>query len=71
MPDNNIVEQDDRHIKRLVRPWLGFKSFVTASRTIADFKVMTMIRKGQVANAPANDMQAQTDLIANLFRTAV
>jgi hypothetical protein len=29
---NNIVEQDHRRIKRLVRPGLGFKSFVSASR---------------------------------------
>src|SRR3954471_19542477 len=27
---NNIVEQDHRRIKRLVRPGLGFKSFMTA-----------------------------------------
>jgi transposase-like protein len=28
MPDNNIVEQDHRRIKRLVRPGLGFKGCV-------------------------------------------
>jgi transposase-like protein len=67
---NNIVEQDHRRIKRLVRPGLGFKSFVTASKTIAGYEVMAMIRKGQVAGIPANDMQAQTDFIANLFSTA-
>ena len=30
---NNIVEQDHRRIKRLVRPGLGFKRFRTAWRT--------------------------------------
>jgi transposase-like protein len=65
---NNIVEQDHRRIKRLVRPGLGFKSFVTASHTIAGYEVMAMIRKGQVVSAPANDMCAQSDFIAALFR---
>jgi transposase, IS6 family len=30
MPDNNIVEQDHRRIKRLIRPGLGFGGFWTA-----------------------------------------
>jgi transposase-like protein len=67
---NNIVEQDHRRIKRLVRPGLGFKTFVTASRTIAGYEIMAMIRKGQVAIALANDMKAQSELIAALFRVA-
>lgn len=46
---NNIVEQDHRRIKRLVRPGLGFQSFHTARRTIAGYEVMAMARKGQVA----------------------
>src|SRR3712207_8586006 len=45
---NNIVEQDHRRIKRLVRPGLGFKSFVTANQTIAGYEAMAMMRKGQV-----------------------
>jgi transposase, IS6 family len=67
---NNIVEQDHRRIKRLVRPGLGFKSFTSASQTIAGYEAMAMIRKGQVATAPANDMQAQCDFIATLFGAA-
>ena len=67
---NNIVEQDHRRIKRLARPGLGFKSFVSASQTIAGYEAMAMIRKGQVLNAPANDMQAQRDFIAALFGVA-
>jgi transposase-like protein len=67
---NNIVEQDHRRIKRLVRLGLGFKSFMTASRTIAGYEVMAMIRKGQVVSAPADDMGAQRDLIATLFGVA-
>ncbi|QRM33661.1 IS6 family transposase [Microvirga sp. VF16] len=67
---NNIVEQDHRRIKRLVRPGLGFKSFVTASRTVVGYEAMAMTRKGQVAIAPANDMRAQRDFIAALFSAA-
>jgi IS6 family transposase len=67
---NNIVEQDHRRIKRLVRPGLGFKSFTSATRTIAGYEAMVMIRKGQVVNAPANNMGAQRDFIATLFGAA-
>jgi hypothetical protein len=31
---------------------------------------MSMIRKGQVVGAPANDMKAQSNFIAALFRVA-
>src|SRR3954447_14001983 len=47
---NNIVEQDHRRIKRLVRPGLGFGSLQTARRTLAGYEGMAMIRKGQVRN---------------------
>jgi IS6 family transposase len=47
---NNIVEQDHRRIKRLVRPGLGFGSLRTARRTLAGYEAMAMIRKGQVDN---------------------
>jgi len=67
---NNIVEQDHRRIKRLVRPGLGFKSFHTARRTIAGYEVMAMVRKGQVAAMSANDMSAQAAFVATLFGVA-
>ncbi len=40
---NNIVEQDHRRIKRLVRPGLGFGRLRTARRTLAGYEVMAMI----------------------------
>jgi transposase, IS6 family len=43
---------------------------VTANQTIAGYEVMAMIRKGQVAITPANDMKAQSDFIAALFGVA-
>jgi transposase, IS6 family len=67
---NNIVEQDHRRIKRLVRSGLSFRNFRTATQTIAGYEVMAMIRKGQVASAPPNDMKAQSEFIATLFNTA-
>jgi transposase-like protein len=45
---NNIVEQDHRAVKRLVRPMLGFKSFRSAVATLAGIELMDMIRKGQL-----------------------
>ncbi|WP_432613420.1 DDE-type integrase/transposase/recombinase [Azospirillum brasilense] len=42
---NNIVEQDHRRIKRLIRPGLGFKGFHTARRTNAGYEIMDMVRK--------------------------
>jgi transposase-like protein len=46
---NNIVEQDHRAIKRIVRPMLGFKSFRCASILIAGIEIMHMIKKGQLS----------------------
>ena len=42
---NNIVEQDHRHIKRIIKPGLGFQSCRTASKTICGIEIMHMIGK--------------------------
>ena len=52
----NIVEQGHRRIKRLIQLGLGFETFATASRVIAGYEGIAMIRKDRVATAPANDM---------------
>jgi IS6 family transposase len=44
---NNIVEQDHRFIKKITKPMLGFKSFLTAEQTLKGIEAMHMIRKGQ------------------------
>src|SRR6476620_4841360 len=44
---NNVVEQDQRAVKRVIRPMLGFKSFWAACCTIAGIEVMHGICKGQ------------------------
>src|SRR5258708_30394617 len=45
---NNLIEQDHRFIKRLVKPGMGFFSFETAWRTLQAYDIMNMLRKGQV-----------------------
>ena len=45
---NNIVEQDHRAVKRIVRPMLGFKSFRCARALIAGIETMLMIKKAQL-----------------------
>src|SRR3954469_3757095 len=67
---NNIVEQDHRRIKRLVRPGLGFGSLPTARRTLAGYEGMAMIRKGQVRSIGGCQMRAQAALVAGLFGIA-
>ena len=67
---NNIVEQDHRRIKRLIRPGLGFGSLSTARRTLAGYEAMAMIRKGQVRNIGGGDMRAQATFVAGLFGIA-
>ena len=77
---NNIVEQDHRAIKRIVRPMLGFKCFRCAAILIAGIETMHMIRKGQFdcpegqASSAANQFYSlafcvATDSAASLSRS--
>jgi transposase-like protein len=45
---NNLIEQDHRAIKRIVRPMLGLKDFDCARRLIAGIEAMHMVKKGQL-----------------------
>ena len=65
---NDIVEQDHRRIKRLVRPGLGFGSLRTARRTLAGYEAMAMIRKGQVHNVDVTTSARRPPLSAGSFR---
>ena len=67
---NNIVEQDHRRPKRLVRPGLGFGRLHTARRTLAGYEAMAMVRKGQVRNIGGSDIRAQATFITGLFEMA-
>src|SRR5512147_642401 len=44
---NNVVEQDHRAVKRIVRPMLGFHAFRSARVTLQGIELMHMIKKGQ------------------------
>jgi putative transposase len=45
---NNTMEQDHRHVKRVTRAMLGFKSFDAAQSTLAGIDLMHMLKKGQL-----------------------
>jgi transposase, IS6 family len=64
---NNLVEQDHRFIKRLVKPGLGFFSFETAERALQGYEIMNMIRKGQVNNVAKGDIKGQVTFFTSLF----
>ena len=59
---NNLVEQDHRAVKRIVRPMLGFKNFRCARALIAGIETMHMIKKGQF-----DASKAQASSAANQF----
>lgn len=67
---NNIVEQDHRGIKRLVKPGMGFGSFNTARRTIRGYEVMNMIRKGQIQGVVKGAVTDRVKFIAEIFGVA-
>ncbi len=67
---NNLVEQDHRFIKRLVKPGMGFFSMETAGRTLQGYEVMHMIRKGQMHGVAKGDIPGQVTFIARLFGMA-
>jgi transposase-like protein len=64
---NNIVEQDHRGIKRLVKPGMGFGSFNTARRTIRGYEIINMLRKGQVLGVPTGALKERIVFINQIF----
>ena len=67
---NNLIEQDHRFIKRLVKLGMGFFSFETAGRTLQGYEAMHMIRKGQMHGVNKGDITGQVTFIARLFGVA-
>jgi transposase, IS6 family len=67
---NNLVEQDHRFIKRLVKLGMGFFSSETAWRTLQGYEAMNMLRKGQIESVGKRDCMTQVIFNANLFRVA-
>ena len=67
---NNIVEQDHRFIKRLFKLGMGFFSVETAWRTLKGYKVMNILRKGQVQGIHKGDITSQIAFMSSLFGVA-
>jgi len=67
---NNIIEQDDRAIKRLVKPGRGFGSFNTARRTIRGYEIMNVLRKGQIEKVERGAVTERVKFIAEIFGVA-
>jgi DDE domain len=64
---NNLVEQDHRYIKRLIKLGMGFFSFKTAWRTLQGYETMNMLRKGQISSIEKRESMKQVAFIASLF----
>jgi IS6 family transposase len=67
---NNVIEQDHRFVKRLVKPGMGFFSFQTAWRTLQGYEIMNMMRKGQVQGVDKGVIVGQIAWIAKVFGVA-
>src|ERR1700744_63314 len=61
---NNIVEQDHRAIKRIVRLMLGLKSFRCARILLTGIETMHMIRKGQLVGSNRSILSAADQFYA-------
>lgn len=64
---NNVVEQDRRTIKRIVKPMMGFKSFNSTRRTLGGIEAMNTIAKGQVEGIDKGDSVSQVKFIEAIF----
>jgi IS6 family transposase len=69
---NNVLEQDHRAIKRRVHASQHFRSFWGAWRTIAGYKAIHMIRKGQACCSGAGAKVGQLHrFILGLFAAMI
>jgi IS6 family transposase len=68
---NNLVEQDHRFVKRLVKLGMGFFSFEIAWQTLQGYEAINMLRKGQIRGVEKGNSMKQAAFIARLFGVAV
>lgn len=66
---NNIVEQDNRFIKKRVSSMLGFKTYETATSIVRGIEAMHMMKKGQVHQG-VKSAQNRKEFIDKLFGIA-
>src|SRR3712207_4802744 len=64
---NHVIEQDHRHIKRVVKPMMGLKTFNTARRMLSGIEAINMIRKGQVKGVKQRDSGSEVKFIEAIF----
>ena len=64
---NNIVEQDQRAVKRITDPMMGFKSFWSAQKLIAGIETMHMVKKGQLQCPGGQPMSAADQFYSLAF----
>ena len=64
---SNILEQDQRAIKRRVKAKQSFREFQAARRTIQRHEAMHMIRKGQARRVSGNDVPRRHEFIGKRF----
>jgi transposase-like protein len=67
---NNIIERDQRFVKKKVRASQCFKLLHTAERTLEGIEAVNMMRKGQVKRLDRNDAQGQAKFVESLFLVA-
>ena len=67
---NNVLEQDHRFVKKRLAASLWFRSIEGASRTIAGYKAMNVIRKGQIRWLAKGDVLGQVHYIERIFGVA-
>jgi transposase, IS6 family len=67
---NNLIEQNHRFIKRLMKPGLSFFYFETAWRTLQGYEMINMMRKGQLQDVAKGERLQHVTLIARGFGVA-
>jgi transposase-like protein len=67
---NNVIEQDHRNIKRIVKPMMELKTFNSARSTLSGIEAMNMLRKGQVKGIKQGDIVSQAKFIEVIFGIA-
>src|SRR4029077_3218943 len=63
---NNMVEQDQRGVKRITRPMLGFKAFAAAQSTLIGIELMHMIKKRQLVVQEGDEGRTAAELFYSL-----
>ena len=67
---NNMVEQDHRSIKRLVKIGQNFEDSETGWQVLRGYEAMNMVRKGQIKGVEKGDIKEQIHFINGLFGIA-